>query len=636
MLRFLRKYSSSTGIKILYGLLAALFVIWGVGAIGGERIDVVARVEGATITRRHLDRAAANLQSRYEQMLRGQWTPELARSLDLRGQALDQLVDQALLGHEADRLGIKVTDADLDDAIVRLPELQDGGHFSRERLEAFLKSQRDRGEFEDEMRRSLLLERVRSLVTDGVQVSDAELQERYRLDHEQATVAFVRIKSAELGADLALTDEDLQKQLDAHADLYRTATTVRARYVAYRPDEFAKQVEPTDGEIAEYYELNKEDRFTEPQQVHARHILVKVAPNAPTAEREAAHKRAADLLARVKAGEDFAELAKKNSDDQGSAPKGGDLGLLSHGVMPSAFEGAAFDMQPGTTSDLVETPFGFHIIKVEEQREGGVKPLAAVRDEIVAALKKERGTELARKEAEADRRKLARGTPFAESVSGRTVLETPPFSAGADVPGVGRVKDFTETALALRDNEPSDLIETDTAIYLLVPFDRVEAHTPPLADVRDRVMTDLRRDRGNAAAKERGEQLLARAKAAGLDAAAAESGLKVEETDAFDRRTASIPKLGPVLDLRSDAFTLTKEAPLAPRVYDLAGDAIVASLRTRTAADMSGFAAAKETLRGTLLQQKRQATATAYLDHLKERAHREGTLEVYGEKQSRG
>ena len=160
-------------------------------------------------------------------------------------------------------------------------------------------------------------------------------------------------------------------------------------------------------------------------------------------------------------------------------------------------------------------------------------------DEIVAAIKKERGTELARKEAEADRRKLARGTPFAEAVSGRTVLETPPFAAGADVPGVGQVKDFTDAALALRDNEPSDLIETETAIYLLVPFDRVDAHTPPLADVRNRVMGDLRRDRAKAAAKERGEQLLARAKAVGLEAAAAESNLEVQETDPFDRRTAS-------------------------------------------------------------------------------------------------
>src|SRR5579862_225779 len=629
MLRFLRKYSSSTGIKILYGLLAALFVIWGVGAIGGERVDVVARVEGATITRRDLDRATANLQSRYEQMLRGQWTPELARSLDLRGHALDQLVDQALLSHEATRLGISVTTAEVDDAVMHLPELQDGGRFNRDRLEAFLNSQRDRGEFEEEMRRSLLLERVRSLVTDGVQVSDAELQERYRLDHEQATVAFVRIKSAELATGLTLTDEDVQKQLDTHPDLYRTATTVRARYVAYRPDDFGARVEPTDGEIAEYYELNKEDRFTVPDQIHVRHILVRVAPTATAEEREAAHKKAADLLARVKAGGDFAEIARKNSEDDGSAPKGGDLGLIPRGRLPSEFENAAFDLQPGAVSDLVESPFGFHIIKVEEHPEAGTKPLAAVRDEIVAAIKKERGTELARKEAEADRGKLARGTPFAEAVAGRTVLETPPFSAGADVPGVGRVKDFTETALALRDNESSDLIETETAIYLLVPFDRVEAHTPPLAEVHDRVMEDLRRDRAKAAAKERGEQLLTRARAAGLDAAAAENGLEVQETDPFDRRTASIPKLGPLPDLRADAFTLTKDAPLAPRVYDLAGDAIVAALRTRTAADMSGFDAAKDTLRATLLQQKRQAAAAAYLDHLKERAHGEGALEVF-------
>ena len=149
-------------------------------------------------------------------------------------------------------------------------------------------------------------------------------------------------------------------------------------------------------------------------------------------------------------------------------------------------------------------------------------------------------------------------------------------------------------------------------------------------------MEDLRRDRAKAAAKERGEQLLTRAKAAGLDAAAAENGLEVQETDPFDRRTAAIPKLGPLPDLRADAFTLTKDAPLAPRVYDLAGDAIVAALRTRTAADMSGFDAAKDALRATLLQQKRQAAAAAYLDHLKERAHGEGALEVFGEKQPRG
>jgi peptidyl-prolyl cis-trans isomerase D len=636
MLRFLRKYSSSTGIKILYGVLAALFVVWGVGAIGGQRVDVIARVQGVTITRHDLDRATATLQRRYEQMLKGQWSPELARSLDVPGRALDELVEQALLGHEAARLGISVSNADVDAAVMRIPELQDGGRFNRDRLEAFLRSQRDQGEFEAEMRKSLLIERVQSLVTDGVQVSDAEVEERYRLDHEQATLAFVRIAAAELGGQVTPTDEELQGYLDAHADRYRTPTTVRARYVTYRRDEFAAQVTPTDGEVAEYYELHKDERFTEPEEVRARHILVKVAPDATAEAREAARKKAADLLARVKSGEDFAALASAHSDDPGSAANGGDLGFFPHGRMTPAFENAAFELQPGAVSDLVETPFGFHIIKVEERREATTKPLTAVRDEIVTTLKNEGGMELARKQAEADGRKLARGTPFTEAVAGRTVEETPPFAAGADVPGVGRVKDFTETALALRENEASDLIETEQVIYLLVPFDRVEAHTPPLADVRARVLADVRRERGEAAAKDRGEKLLARAKEIGLAQAAAESGLTVDETGAFDRHTAAIPKLGAVPDLRTDAFTLTSEAPLAPRVYSAAGDAIVAALQARTPADMSGFEAAKSGLRTTLLQQKRQATVTAYVDHLKERAHQEGALQIFGDKLTRG
>ncbi len=636
MLRFLRKYSSSTGIKILYGVLAALFVIWGVGAIGGERIDVVARVEGATITRRDLDRATAALQGRYEQMFHGQWSRELARSLDLRGRALDELVEQALVANEAARLGVTVTDAEVLDAIVRMPELQDRGRFNRDRLEAFLRGQRDRGEFEDELRQSLLLQRVQSLITDGVQASDAELRERYRLDHEQATLAFARIRADELGGRINPSEEELQTYLDQHADRYRTPTTVRARYVAYRPDEFAAQVEPTDGEIAEYYELHKEDRFTEPEQVRARHILVKLAPDATDEAKAAARKKAEDLLARVKKGEDFAALATANSDDPGSARSGGDLGLFPRGRMAPTFEDAAFALQPGAMSDVVETSFGFHVIKVEEHRPGGTKPLDVVRDEVIATLKKERGVELARRQAEEDRRKIARGTPFAEAVAGRTVEETPPFSAGADVPGVGRVKEFTDTALGLRDNEASDLIETERAIYLLTPFDRVEAHTPPLADAHDRVPADLRRERGEAAAKEEGEKLLARAREVGLERAATEASAPVEETGPFDRRAAAIPKAGAIPELRSDAFTLTPDAPLAPKVYSAAGDAIIAALRSLTPADMSGFDAAKDGLRTTVLQQKRQAAVTAYVDYLKDRAHREGALEIFGDKLARG
>jgi hypothetical protein len=189
-----------------------------------------------------------------------------------------------------------------------------------------------------------------------------------------------------------------------------------------------------------------------------------------------------------------------------------------------------------------------------------------VRDAVLEALRQERSLELARKAAEAVRGAVVRGKPFAEAVGGHALVETPPFTAGAPIPEVGRVEDFSETAFALADGEVSDLVETEDAIYLLTPFGREESHVPPLAEAREGVLADARRERGEGAAKERAEKLLARAREMGLDEAAPEAGLAVEETGPFDRRAASIPKLGALPDLRTDALALTPEAPLAPKV----------------------------------------------------------------------
>src|SRR5438067_3437835 len=489
MLRFLRKYSSSIGVKILYGLLAALFILWMGGGIGGERRQDVAVVYGQVISHGDLEQATAALTRQYEQLLRGSRSADLLRSLNLSGQALDQLIEQALLRHEAARLGVAVPTADIDDTVKRLPRFQQNGRFDRSLLEAYLRDERVPGEFEDAIRQSILKQRLEALVTDGVGVSDGELEERYRFDHEKANLAFVRSAAADLAATITLSDEELQKYLDEHADAYRVPARVRARYVAYRPADFLSQVEVKDDDVAEYYALHKEDKFTEPEQVRARHILIEAAADAGADEKAAARKKAEELLAKVKAGADFAALAEETSQDPGSGAKGGDLGLFPRGRMTPAFEEAAFALQAGGVSDVVETPFGFHVIKVEEHRPGGVKPLEAVHDEIADGLKQERSLALARKQAEEDRRKIARGTPFAEALAGRTIEETPPFAKGAEVPGVGRAPGFTESAFALREGQVSDLLESPDAIYLLAPFASSEAHAPPLDDVRERVAT---------------------------------------------------------------------------------------------------------------------------------------------------
>ena len=623
MLRFLRKYSNSTGIKILYGLLAGLFIIWGVGAVGGQRMDVVARVGGQPISRRDVERATAAMQRRFEGM-----PSDLVRSLNLRERALDQLIEDVLIRQEAERLGLRVSEAELIEAITRMPEFQEDGRFSRERVEAVLRYQRDRGEFEDQLRRSILFQRLQSLVTDGVHVSDSEIDERYRLDHLQVNLAFVRVAAAGEEKGISVTDDELTKYLQDHSDRYRIPTKVRARYIAYRRADFFAQADAPESAVADYYDLHKNDKFTDPEQVHARHILVKVAADAGDTAKAAARKKAEDLLAKARGDGDFAALARKNSDDPGSAAKGGDLGFFGRGTMTPAFEAAAFALEPGKVSDVVETPFGFHVIKVEEHKPGGPKPLDAVRDEVVDAVRGERAVELARKQAEADRREVVRGKSLAEAAAGRAVEETPPFAATDDIPGVGGVKAFADAAFALREGEVSDLIATDDAVFLLAPFERTEAHLPPLDEVRDRVATDARRERAEAAARTRGQALLARAKEVGLEKAAEEAGLKVEETGFFERQTATIAGLPPMPELRSDALTLTPDAPLAPKVYAAAGDTVVAALRERKAADPSGLASAKDALRDALLQQKRQAVVRGYLDFLKDSALRAGRLDV--------
>lgn len=627
MLKNIRKYSSSRGVKLLYALLAISFIGWGVGVTQQQQLDVVATVRGERITRRQLDDQTAILQRRFQEMLRG---ASLPAGLQLRGQALDQLIDDALVRHEADRLGLDVTDQDVVDTITTMPELQRDGGFDRVLFERVLEMQRDRGEFEAQVRQDLVNQRVRSLVVDGVQVSDAEIAEQFGHDREQVNLLFVRVPVDAVAASITVDDAEAAKWLADHSDRYRTAPQVRVRYAAYLPQEFAALAKPSDEAITAYYDAHRDDRFTAPEEVRARHILFKLEPGADEKARAAARKKAEDALAKAKGGADFAKLAKERSEDTATAAEGGDLGTFGRGKMIAPFETAAFALEPGGISEVVETPFGFHVIKVEEKRAGGPKPLDTVRAEIVRTLGEERGLELARQQAESDRREVVRGKRLAD-VAGSRLKETAPFAATDAVPGIGRLKAFTDAAFALAPDQPSDLIETDDAIYLLEPIERIEPRVPPLGELAGKPAADAKRAKAEAQAREWGQKILARAKEVGLEKAAAENQLPVEETGAFERRAGVVPKLSGAPELRGDAFKLTRDQPLGQQVYALGGDAVVVALKERIPADQSALADARDTLRTELLERKQQDAMQAFIDHLKQQAQRDGALEVRAE-----
>jgi peptidyl-prolyl cis-trans isomerase D len=633
VLKQLRRFHSSLANRILYSVLALAFIGWGVGTFGQSGVDVVAEVHGTRITRRELERETAMLQRRYEQIFKNM---PLARMPDLRSQALDLLIDSALVQHELRSLGLDVTDDQLVVAITRMPELQENGRFNRDLLSRILDSQRDRGEFEESLRRDIREQRLHALVGDGVQVAPAEIEERYKLDREQVNLAFVRVSAADLAKTATVSDQDLEAEVAAHPERYRAPATVRAHYVAYRRAEFEATAKPTDAQMQAFYREHVEDRFTDADEVRARHILIKIDPGADEAAKSKARAEADDLLKQVRAGGDFEALAKAHSKDPGSAAKGGDLGFFPRGRMVPTFDAAAFALAPGQVSEVVETPFGFHIIKVEEKKAGGVRPFEAVRDQIEKELTAERSLELARKQADSDRRTVVRGKALQEAVGERKVEETPAFTAGGDVPGVGKVKAFGDAAFNLDEGEVSDLIETDDAIYMLVPFERKEPAVPPLDEIRAKVEVGAKRAAGERLAAAEAEKVLARAKEVGLEKATTESHATVEETGTFDRRTGVVPKVGAAGDLHTDAFALTTESPLGPRVYTASGDAVVVALKARTPADMGELETARSTIRDTLIKQRRQATLSTFMNHLKERAAREGALTVHGDAVDRG
>ena len=272
-------------------------------------------------------------------------TPPQARML--RGQALDQLVDDALLRHEANRLGLDVSDQDVLNAITTMPELQRDGTFDRDLLERVLEVQRDRGEFEAQVRQDLVNRRVRALVVDGVQVSDEEVAERFGQDREQIDLLYVRIPADELAKTAKVSDEEVAKWVADHPDRYRTPPRVRVRYVAYSPKDFVTLATPSEDAVHAYYDSHRDDRFTVPEQIHARHILIKLAPDANEQARAEARKKAEDVLTEVKAGSDFAGLAKKYSQDPGSATKGGDLGLFARGSDGAGVRGGGVRARAG-------------------------------------------------------------------------------------------------------------------------------------------------------------------------------------------------------------------------------------------------------------------------------------------------
>lgn len=626
MLDFMRKRAQSPWIKVVFVIIVLVFIFWGFGSSfrNGSSVEGIATVGKETISQREFQRAYDNLKAMYRDAYKDHFTPDLIQALNLKQQTLDQLINSKLLQQEARRIGFTVDDMELRDSIRNISIFQTNGQFNQMQYLRVLNYLRmSPGEFEGGQRGDLLQKKLQRLITDAVPATEEETKELYRLGQERVNVSFVKIASADLLGQVTIEKKESEEYYNSHRESFREPERVRFTYIAYPPAHFESQVQVSPQDEEAFYNNHKNDRFTTPAQVHARHILFSVEQGATDADKAKIKETATGVLTRARTGEDFATLAKTYSQDPGTAPKGGDLGFFPRGRMVKEFEEAAFNLSAGSISNLVESQFGYHIIKVEAVEAERVRSLEETRAEIHQELVREAASERARAQADADHDKATDGSKLAETAAaaGLTVGDTPLVSRDETIPELGRQPELIHTALTLAVDQVSAPMKAGDVWYLLSPREKVASTIPEFVAVTEEVEKRARNDKAEQLAKTKADALLAQLKEKkDLALVAAEEKLSVEETGPFTRQGSYVPKMGNLPEFKKDAFRLTPESPIAPQAYVWGGSAFVAVLKERLPANTADFDKQKEHLREDLRKRKQAAVFEDFLNTLKKNA----------------
>ena len=390
MLSLMRKHAWSWLIKVILGAIVVVFVLWGVGSWTSQRSGRVASVNGDSVTMDEYRITYKRLIDQVRQSFGNNANEELIKSLQLEQKALDQLVDNLLMRQEASELDIQVSDEALSQAIRNISAFQVAGVFDPRRYQIILSSNNLTPEsFETSQRDALLIQKLNTFITAGVKVSDAEAVEWFKWNNATVNLDFFLLEDDRY-KDIAVTDEEIAQYFETGKDTYKTDPALKVRYLKFDPKLFVSQVEISDDEITEYYDEHPAE-FQNPKTVEARHILIKVDPQAGPEDVAKAKERIESILQKAKDGQDFAELAKQFSEGP-SKDKGGYLGSFRREAMVKPFSDKAFSMKAGDISDPVKTQFGWHIIKVEKVNDASTTSLAdasgSIRQKLAADYSK--------------------------------------------------------------------------------------------------------------------------------------------------------------------------------------------------------------------------------------------------------
>ncbi len=596
--------------------IASIALMYGRSAFQGGNEESLAEVNGTAISYQDFLQTYQNTYAIYQEQLQEEISPELEQYL--RSQVLLEMVENEILWQEAKKARIKVSQEDVNETALEIMQ----SFASREAFMRFLDSRHILySEIEEDIERQLAINKLTQTIRDSVAVTEEELKNHWIIENESTGVSYAVVKP-EKYEDVEITIRELEEYYEEHKENFRMPEKVKVDYIVIKPEDFADKVSAASkDELENYYQKNLSS-FSFPEERRASHILIQIADPAGPEDDQEAKEKTEEIERELEGGADFATLAKEYSEDSVSAEKGGDLEFFTYYQMVPSFSDAVFSLEEiGELSEIVKTPFGYHLIKLTGIKASYVKPFQEVEERLKQIWKDDKSEALAQEEANSIRKEIEEeSSAFEEYIKehpqrGRT---TSFFAQDEEIEDLGYLRDFSQLAFSLEAEEISFVLEIPEGYCLLKLRERASSFIPLLEDVAENTEKELIERKSKEIAEDIAIQIAIEAKEEDLSVLSVKLDLEYKKLESL-KRTDWIEGMNTEdrQQFIDTAFSLNEGEISKP--LDLLSGYYVIELNTRELL-LDAFSEQKEEFKKNFLSQRKEQTLDLWLQQIWEKA----------------
>lgn len=638
MIKFLQsgnraaKYILAGFLLILAGSMVLYLIPGFMGDTAASETGVVATVAGREIHRDEVNRMV-------QAQARGNQIPDFYMPI-MRQQAVKQLIQQAEVFYESERMGLKVSDQEFRDELqygVYKQAFFPGGKWigADKYKQMLLQGGTTVENFERDVRLDLLQRKLFVVIGANAEVADSDIEKAYKDQNTKVKFQYAILKLDDIKKTINPTDTELKAFFDVNLARYANSVPEKRqiKYFVVPDKSIADKVTVDPAEIQRAYSANQ-NSYRVPERVKVRHILIDIPKPGPDGKVDQkavddARVKAQDVLKQVKATGDWAGLAKKYSGDPGSKDKGGELDWIVKGQTVSEFEKIAFSQSKGQISDPVQTSFGFHIIQTEDKEDAHVKPLAEVKAQLEDGIKQDKiRTQLNKTATDAETMAKKQGLEKAASQYGAQVVPSNMVARNDALPGIGPQPSLMDAVFSATDKAGPQAARTQQSTVVFEIAKVEPARTPSFEEIKDRVANEFKAQRASDILRRKAQEMADRAHAEhDLSKAAKEAGATLKTSDLV-ARTQQVPDIGNMAGPANVAFTM-KTGEISGPLNVGGGEAVLQIMdRQEPSATDPSFAQQRDQLRERLASEKRQEVITLFLNDLGTRLEKEGKVKI--------